>query len=147
MPVIRFVADSPKDRRSSASGQGDTHAKGTFDWYAPRGPRIWRPPTDVYETDEHVIVKVEIAGVGDRDFDISFADRRLVIAGVRAHPEGKLIYQNMEIHYGEFRTEVRLDWALEQAGITADYEEGFLFVRLPKAREYRVPIKTRQAEG
>ena len=38
------------------------------------GPRLWRPPTDVYETDDAVTVKIEIAGMDPKDFNISFED-------------------------------------------------------------------------
>ena len=30
---------------------------------------VWRPPTDVYETDDSVVVVVEIAGLGEGDYD------------------------------------------------------------------------------
>jgi len=43
--------------------------------------RVWRPPTDVYETDSHVVVRVEVAGVQKKDFQISLSERRLIISG------------------------------------------------------------------
>ena len=46
-------------------------------------PRTWRPPTDVYETDDAVIVKLEVAGMNPDDFKISFDDRVLTISGSR----------------------------------------------------------------
>ncbi|MHB9032414.1 MAG: Hsp20/alpha crystallin family protein [Anaerolineae bacterium] len=104
--------------------------------------RRWRPPTDVYETGEHVVIKVEIAGMKTEDFSISFDDRRLVISGCRRDRTEKIIYQNMEIPYGEFRTEVKVSWPIVQTDIEALYEGGFLYVKLPKrTREIRVPIK------
>ena len=111
------------------------------DWYISPQRRVWRPPTDVYETDGNVVVKVEIAGMSEEDFSISFADRRLVIGGRRRDPVGKLIYQNMEIRYGDFRTEVRVGWALDEASIEAVYEGGFLYVYLPKeAHRHHIPV-------
>lgn len=112
------------------------------EWFSSKPRRRWRPPTDVYETDRHVVVKVEIAGMKADDFTISFTDRVLVISGQRHDPVGKISYQNMEIPYGEFRTEVRIGWPLEQNEIEATYENGFLYVRLPKySREHRVPVR------
>ena len=112
------------------------------EWFSSRPRRRWRPPTDVYETDLHVIVKVEIAGMKADEFAISFTDHLLVISGQRRDPVGKISYQNMEIPYGEFRTEVRTGWALEQNEIEATYENGFLYVKLPKhCRERRVPVR------
>ncbi|MHB0859478.1 MAG: Hsp20/alpha crystallin family protein [Anaerolineae bacterium] len=111
-------------------------------WHNLQRRRVWRPPTDVYETEEHIVVKVEVSGMCEEDFEISFADRRLVIAGHRRDMADKLGYQNMEIRYGDFRTEVRVGWSLDQAAIEATYDEGFLYVRLPKqVQEYHVQIQ------
>jgi HSP20 family molecular chaperone IbpA len=47
----------------------------------------------------------------------------------------------MEIKYGSFRTDVFLPWPVRENDIEANYEDGFLLVVLPKARERRrVPI-------
>ncbi len=106
-----------------------------------RRRRIWRPPTDVYETDSHVVVKVEVAGMGRRAFRISLANRTLTITGRREDPAAKLAYQQMEINYGDFRTEVYLPCPVVEKRIEASYKDGFLIVRLPKVKR-RVPIVT-----
>jgi len=143
---------SPTEDRERLSGvesnqSSDWRPRPSNDWYLVRQRRVWRPPTDVYETDENIVVKVELAGMAVEDFDISFADRRLTIAGVRPDPEGKRIYQNMEIRYGPFRTEVIVGWALDQAAIAARYEGGFLYVMLPKeTKEHRVRVQVRDTE-
>jgi HSP20 family protein len=114
-------------------------------WLPLRHIKTWRPPTDVYETDEHVVVKVEIAGMEEGDFSISLTDRSLTITGVRHDPltetEGlTLSYQQMEIRYGEFKTEVYLPWAIVEDEIEATYEDGFLRVVLPKAKVQKVSV-------
>jgi HSP20 family protein len=109
-------------------------------WASPGQLKIWRPPTDVYETDECVVVKVEIAGMEERDFAVSLDAKRLTISGVRNDPAAKLGYQQMEILYGHFETEVRLPRAIDQDRIEATYEDGFLHIRLPKAKPRQVPV-------
>lgn len=111
-------------------------------WGSARQHRIWRPPTDVYETDECVVVKVEVAGMEGDDFLISLDAKRLTIAGVRNDPTAKLAYQQMEIFYGQFETDVILPWAIDQDRIEATYHNGFLVVRLPKAKPRQVPISS-----
>ncbi|HHX65870.1 MAG TPA: Hsp20/alpha crystallin family protein [Chloroflexi bacterium] len=140
----RIVSSS--NRTPQQRGIDISRISGSYDLYLVRPRRIWRPPTDVYETDEQFVVKVEIAGADQDDIEISLIDRRLVISGRRQDPASKLIYHNMEISYGEFRTEVRLDRALNEEAVEATYENGFLFVTLPKAREYRVPISVPHSE-
>lgn len=114
-------------------------------WLPLRHIKTWRPPTDVYETDDRVVVKVEIAGMEKGDFSISLTDRNLTISGVRHDPlaeaEGlTLSYQQMEIRYGEFETEVYLPWAIVEKEIEATYEDGFLRVVLPKVKAQKVHV-------
>ena len=105
-------------------------------------PRLWRPPTDVYETDDAVIVKIEIAGMKPDDFRISFVDRMLTVTGVRQDVDAKLSYHCLEIPYGEFRAEVFLSGTYIADEIEAKYESGFLYITLPKSkREHRVPVR------
>lgn len=144
---MSLTEDHKRLSGARSNESSDWHPRPSYDWYLVRQRRVWRPPTDVYETDENVVVKVELAGMVVEDFDISFADRRLTIAGARADPEGKRIYQNMEIRYGPFRTEVLVGWALDQSAITANYEGGFLYVLLPKkTKEHRVRVQVQGTE-
>lgn len=106
-------------------------------------PRAWRPPTDVYETDNAVIVKMEVAGMAPDDFTISFSEHTLTIEGMRLDREAKLGYHLLEIPYGEFRVEVYLPGTFADQQIDARYDNGFLYVTLPKHREQRrVLIRT-----
>jgi len=109
-------------------------------WVQGRQLKIWRPPTDVYETDDCIVVKVEVAGMTEEDFAISLDGKRLIISGVRRDPAAKLGYQQMEILYGLFETAVHLARAIQEDKIEATYENGFLNVRLPKAKPRQVPV-------
>jgi len=102
--------------------------------------QVWRPATDVYETDDSIVVKVEVAGMAGDDFAITFSEHSLVIAGVRSDPSTKLGYHQMEIPYGEFRTEVYVSESIVVGSIEASYEDGFLLVTLPKAGSHTVTI-------
>ncbi len=108
---------------------------------------IWRPPTDVYETDSSVVVVIEIAGLGPNDYEILLRGRTLIVAGERRDAAEKLAYQQMEIRHGKFRTQVHLPWALENSGQDASYENGFLKIILPKATVRRVPVRTATGES
>lgn len=109
-------------------------------WISARQHKTWRPPTDVYETDDCVVVKVEIAGMVEEDFSLTLDGQRLLISGVRRDPAAKLGYQQMEILYGHFETDVHLTRAIEEDRIEATYRNGFLSVRLPKAKPRQVPV-------
>ena len=111
------------------------------DMALPGRTRIWHPPTDVYETDTHVMVKIEVAGVTKSDFMVRLRGRSLSVAGHRGDPETKLAYQQMEISYGAFLSEVNLPCDVDEDDVRANYENGFLHVMLPKLQqEHRVPV-------
>jgi HSP20 family protein len=112
----------------------------TLCWVTTRQQKTWRPATDVYETDDSIIIKVEIAGMVERDFTISLSNRSLAVTGTRCDPDAKLAYQQLEIPYGHFRTEVFLPYAVEHEAVTATYKDGFLTIFLPKVKPHHVPI-------
>jgi HSP20 family protein len=109
-------------------------------WVMSTHSRAWRPPADVFETDEAVIVRVEVAGMRESDFSVTLADQLLTIAGYRQDPSPKVAYHQMEVRYGEFRVEVYLHWAIGESGIQAVYDNGFLQIVLPKARRQQIRI-------
>jgi HSP20 family molecular chaperone IbpA len=101
-------------------------------WTLAYQGRVWRPPTDVYETDDNIVVKLEIAGMSEEDLAITFSEGSLVVSGVRVDPAAKLGYHQMEISYGEFHTEVFIPLPVDVNCIEATYQNGFLHVTLPK---------------
>lgn len=127
----------------------DSVLTSSVQWLRVRQHQIWKPPTDVYETDFCIVVKIEIAGLRREDFTISLADRVLTVRGVRRDPTSELAsqqlaYQQLEINYGEFQTEVYLPQPVNEKGeIEATYEQGFLTILLPKAEAHRVPVTER----
>lgn len=130
--------DKPR-RRYSETGLFLTNVPDSL-WALPHRGQIWRPPTDVYETNDSIVVKVEVAGMAEDDFAITFSERELIITGIRRDPAAKLGYHQMEIPYGEFRTVVYISEAVDVDGIEASYEGGFLLVTLPKPGIHRIAI-------
>lgn len=111
-------------------------------------PRLWRPPTDVYETEAGTIVRIEVAGMEPDDFSVSFVNRVLIIRGVRQDTEEKQSFHRLEIPYGEFQIEVLLADTYDANAIDARYDRGFLYITLPKLREeHRVPVRTQDKES
>lgn len=105
---------------------------------APAG-RLWRPPTDVYETGDRLVVRMEVAGMKEEDFLISFDGGVLAIAGQRRDHAQKVSFRAMEIPFGRFRVELAIanPEVIRAKGITAQYDSGFLHVNLPKRKKAR----------
>ena len=104
-------------------------------------PHVWRPPTDVYETEDSVIVRVEIAGMRDADFSIVLDGRYLSIRGMRPDIQERRAYHQMEIPFGEFQTEVELASPVQAQGIDAVYTNGFLRITLPRAFPQKIQVE------
>ncbi len=94
----------------------------------------WKPPTDIYETDEALVIHMDIAGMHSEDFTVQFADGILTIGGERQAPphEGKPHYHAMEVQVGPFERRFRLPVPVDPESIRASYDLGFLEVRLAK---------------
>ncbi len=100
----------------------------------------WRPPTDVFYTEEAVFVRLEIAGMRPSDFNILLQDTLLVVFGTRPAPEQSGAYQQMEIRFGEFRSEVELSVPVRVEDAQAEYRDGFLTITLPRLRPRQIHI-------
>src|SRR5512135_987522 len=99
----------------------------------------WSPPTDVFETESDYLVRVEVAGVQERDLEISFQDGILVIGGTRSDfPGGRRAYHQMEIHFGKFSTAIGVPGPVDLDKSVAEYSDGFLMVRMPKVKATEV---------
>jgi len=119
-------------RHPSATGRVATTIVYGRQWSLGYQGQPWRPPTDVYETGDAVVVKLEVAGMSEDDFEITFADGTLLVRGFRHDPAEKLGYHQMEITYGEFMVEVQLSLPVTVDRIAASYQNGFLLINLPK---------------
>ena len=106
-----------------------------------RHSHVWCPPTDVVEDGDRLVVLVEIAGVREEDFQIAVKERHLAITGKRPSPlASQSGYYQLEIRYGDFRTDVMLPWAVAEDAIRATYSDGFLRVELPRVGARRVHV-------
>jgi HSP20 family protein len=110
--------------------------------------QVWNPPTDMYETAEATLIKIEVAGLDESQMQITTDRNLLMIRGHRAHghADPKINYHLMEIHYGCFERVFAFSFELDEACIKASYEKGFILVEIAKrpARATNVTIEVRQ---
>jgi HSP20 family protein len=102
---------------------------------------VWSPPTDVYEAEDSYIVRVELAGMRESDFEITLEDGFLNISGTRPDVPERRAYQQMEIRFGRFSSVVGLPGPVNVDESRAEYENGFLTVTLPKAKPNFIEVK------
>jgi HSP20 family protein len=102
---------------------------------------IWSPPTDVYETEEAYVARVEIAGMREEDFEVLLANNTLMISGSRPDHTERRAYQQMEIRFGKFSTAVNLPGTVDIEQARAEYKDGFLTIVLPKATPNQTKVE------
>lgn len=95
----------------------------------------WVPNTDVYSTDDGLVIKVELAGMKSENLEITVEGNRLRIAGNR--PDGcrapKCSFLVMEISYGPFESILELQPGYDLTRAKATYMNGFLRIDVPAA--------------
>ena len=101
--------------------------------------KTWQPPTDVFETPSHFIVRIEIPGVRVPDFTIHLDERNLVVRGRRTESfmGSRRTFKQMEINYGHFERVIPLPGPLDLEQARAAYEQGFLEIAIPRTRRGR----------
>ena len=101
----------------------------------------WSPPTDVYETEESCVIKLEIAGMRDEDFEVAFENNILMISGNRLDLNERRAYHQMEIRFGKFEIAVEIPMVVNIEKATAGYQDGFLVVVLPKVKSNKGEVE------
>ena len=101
---------------------------------------VWSPPTDVYETEEAYVVRVEIAGMREDDFEVLLENNTLLISGSRPDHTERRAYQQMEIRFGKFSSSVSLPGPVNIEQARAEYKDGFLTVFIPKATPNQIKV-------
>jgi HSP20 family protein len=104
----------------------------------------WTPAVDLYEDNDHLIVRVELPGMNKESIDISLHEGVLTVAGERKAeelPAGSEAYRS-ERFYGRFQRTLDLPKPVEADRVSAHYRDGILTITLPKTEE----AKPRQIE-
>lgn len=94
----------------------------------------WKPPIDVFETEDEYVITLELGQIKTDEISITYQKGVLYIRGVRqAMPSNeKRHYHKMEINYGPFERKVIIPDEIVMEKLKAAYEDGFLEIKLPK---------------
>ena len=101
----------------------------------------WCPPTDVYQTEEGFVIKVEVAGMREEDFEVAIENNVLLISGTRPDSTERRAYYQMEIRSGKFEIALEMPAPTKVEMAVAEYKDGFLIVNLPKADQNKTGVE------
>lgn len=94
---------------------------------------------DVFQTEDDVVIQSTIAGVNDKDLDISVTNDMVTIKGTRM-PEQKVgssNYYYQELYWGAFSRSIILPVDIDADNAKASMKNGILTIRLPKLDKVR----------
>lgn len=105
----------------------------------------WIPALDVWETDDAIVISVDLPGVDEDKISLEVEDGVLTISGERERKaeqkEGG--YYRFERRYGSFTRSVTLPQGVDESQIKAQFSGGVLEISVPKPAEKRakrIPI-------
>jgi HSP20 family protein len=100
-------------------------------------PAHWVPNTDIYATDEGLVIKMELAGMRSENLQITVEGNQLRISGQRPDGcrAGKISFLAMEINYGPFENVLDLPAGYDLTQAKASYLNGFLRIDVPHAEK------------
>ena len=103
----------------------------------------WRPPVEVIETSDALVVSVEIAGIDPTGVDVTASDQLLTIRGERRNPGHGIerTYHEAGVAYGRFAADVYLPWPADVDSADATYQDGFLRIHIPRLAARRIALR------
>jgi HSP20 family protein len=96
--------------------------------------RPWTPAVDILETENELIVKMDIPEVELKDVDIRLENHTLTVKGERKFENlaDSKAYHRIERSYGTFARTFTLPDTVDTEKVRADYKNGVLAIVLPK---------------
>lgn len=95
------------------------------------------PPVDIYEDEQKIVLKLEVPGMKQEDFDVQMENSTLTVRGERkfAQEEKEENFHRIERRYGSFFRSFALPNTVNPERIQASYEAGVLRIELAKREE------------
>lgn len=111
-------------------------------------------PMDIYETENELVVKAAVPGVSPEDIEVTVTGDLLTIKGEFRNEfeekDEKRNWHRQERRFGSFSRQVTLPSGVNTDACQADFEDGVLTLKLPKAEEAkvkRVQIQSKSNNG
>lgn len=97
----------------------------------------WLPAVDITEDEKEYLIKAELPEVSKDDVKVTLDNGTVVIRGERKFEkeEKNKKYHRIERSYGTFMRSFSLPTDADPAGISAEFKDGVLQLRLPKCED------------
>ncbi len=97
-------------------------------------PRWGLMSADLFDDADNIVVKLEVPGLANDDFDINIVDNILTINGEKQFQQEKTQgnYRILECAYGRFSRSIPLEYEVDPDTAKASYDRGILKIELDK---------------
>ncbi len=102
---------------------------------AGTGTRSAAMPLDLFRTDEHYVLAMDLPGVDPGSIDVSVEDRMLTIRAERTPLAQNATWLVSERPSGTFARQLALGAELDTSRINASYDDGVLTLSIPVAEQ------------
>jgi HSP20 family protein len=97
------------------------------------GVRPWTPAVDILETENELLLKMDVPEVRLEDIQINLENQTLTVKGERKFEQKSgRGYHRIERSYGAFARSFTLPATVDTEQVRADYKAGVLTITLPK---------------
>ena len=102
-----------------------------------RTTQNWVPAVDVWETDDELVYAFDLPGIQEDKISVEFEDGALTVTAEREREEKVESdrFYRYERRYGTFSRSLGLPQGATEEGVSADYKNGVLEVRVRKPEE------------
>jgi len=107
-------------------------------------PEEFDPPMDIYETEDSLVMEVELPGMDKTSLHLFVEGDKLIMEGSKTEDEPdknalgeRLSFLQIERKFGRFYREISLPVACNSNEAKAAFEQGVLTVRMPVIKEKR----------
>ncbi|MFP4400233.1 MAG: Hsp20/alpha crystallin family protein [Desulfonatronovibrio sp.] len=100
---------------------------------------LWQPLTDMFETDSHIVLEMELPGVFQENINLEIQGSQLVVYGekkLEKEASGSA-YQMLERSYGPFSRVFKLPENIDPSTVAAVYKNGTLRVSILKTDKFK----------
>jgi len=99
----------------------------------------WNPAVDIFEEQNHIVIKAELPGISKEGISVDVKGRVLTLKGERSadNEVKEEKYYRREMTYGRFERNFTLPTEVDPDAVKAEYRDGVLKITVPKPESHK----------